>query len=181
MFIVFFPLSRVQPHGCLQKSQNQFLFIFDRIWWFVVLCIQTTSWFLGGPRQTAFQKARKVMTLLQELSFTINIKKSMLGPTQQIQFLGLILDLIQMKVFLPKPKVLDLIESYQAILSMTSLTARSLASLQGKISSCLYAVLPAPTFYRAIQADIHQAISKTNNFSKKLICRQRPNQKYGGG
>ena len=56
-----------------------------------------------------------------------------------------------------------------AILSVTSLTARSLASLQGKMSSCLQEVLPAPTFYRAIQADIHQAIGKTNNFNKKLI------------
>ena len=52
---------------------------------------------------------------------------------------------------------------------MTSLTVRSLASLLGKMSSCLHAVLPAPTFYRGIQADIHQAIGKTNNSSKKLI------------
>ena len=85
-----------------------------------------------------------------------------------------------MKVFLPEPEVLDLIESCQAILSMRSLTARSLASLQGKMSSCLHAVLPVPTFYMAIQADIHQAIGKTNDFSKKLIL-SRPNQKYNGG
>ena len=115
------------------------------------------------------QKAKKVMTLLQELGSTINIKKAILEPTQQIEFLGLILDSIQMKVFLLELKVLDLIESCQASLSMTSLTARSLASLQGKMSSCLHAVLPAPTFYSAIQADIHQAIGKTSNFSKKLI------------
>ena len=57
-------------------------------------------------------------------------KESISEPTQQIEFLGLILDSIQMKVFLPEPKVLDLIESCQAILSMTSLTARSLASFQ---------------------------------------------------
>ena len=50
------------------------------------------------------------MTLLQELGFTINIKKSILEPTQQIEFLGLILDSIQMKVFLPEPRGLDLIE-----------------------------------------------------------------------
>ena len=123
----------------------------------------------GRTKSDCLQKAKKVMTLLQELGFTINIKKSILEPTQQIEFLGLILDSIQIKVFLPEPKVLDLIESCQAILSMRSLTARSLASLQGKMSSCLHAVLPAPTFYRAIQADIHQAIGKANNFSKKLI------------
>ena len=123
----------------------------------------------GRTKSVCLQKAKKVMTLLQELGFTINIKKSILEPTQQIEFLGLILDSIQMKVFLPEPKGLDMIESCQAILLMRSLTARSLASLQGKMSSCLHAVLPAPTFYRAIQADIHQAIGKTNNFSKKLI------------
>ena len=37
------------------------------------------------------------------------------------------------------------------------------------MSSYFHAVLPAPTFYRAIQADIHQATGKTNNFRKKLI------------
>ena len=66
-------------------------------------------------------------------------------------------------------KVLDLIESCQAILSMTSLTARSLASLPGKMSSCLQEVLPAPTFYRAIHADIHQAKAKPTISAKKLI------------
>ena len=55
------------------------------------------------------------MTLLQELGSTINIKKPISEPTQQIEFLVLILDSIQMKVFLPEPKVLDLIESCQAI------------------------------------------------------------------
>ena len=133
-----------------------------------VLCLDDLPIF-RRTKTDCLQKAKKVMTLLQELGFTINIKKSILEPTQQIESLGLILDSIPMKVFLPEPKLSDLIESCQAILSMTSLIAMSLASLQGKMSSCLHAVLPAPTFYRAIQADIHQAIGETNNFSKKLI------------
>ena len=135
----------------------------------VIRCVMYSDDILifGRTKTDCLQKANKVMTVLQELGFTINIKKSILEPTQQIEFLGLILDSIQMKVFLPEPKVLDLIESCQAILSVTSLTARSLASLQGKMSSCLHAVLPGPTFHRAIQADIHQEIGKTNNFSKK--------------
>ena len=111
----------------------------------------------GRTKSDCLQKAKKVMILLQELGFTINIKKSILEPTQQIEFLGLILSSIQIKVFLPEPKVL----------SMTYLTARSLASLQGKMSSCLHAVLPDPIFYMAIQASIHQAIGKTNNCNKK--------------
>ena len=65
----------------------------------------------GRTKTECLQKAKKVMTLLQECNFTINMKNSILGPTQQIEFLGLILDSIQMKVFLPEPKVLDLIES----------------------------------------------------------------------
>ena len=133
----------------------------------VIRCVMYSDNILisGRVRTDCLQKAKKVMTLLQECGFTINMKNSILGPTQQIVS-G------PNSGFNPDEsvsKVLDLIESCQAILSMTSLTARSLASLQGKMSSCLQAVLPAPTFYRAIQADIHQAIGKTNNFSKKLI------------
>ena len=59
----------------------------------------------GRTKSDCLQKAKKVITLLQELGFTINIKKSILEPTQQIEFLDLILDSIQMKVFLPEPKV----------------------------------------------------------------------------
>ena len=100
----------------------------------VICCVMYLDDLLifGRTKTDCLQKAQKVMTLLQELGFTINKKKSILEPTQQIEFLGLTLDSIQMKVFLPEPKVSDLIESCQAILSMTSLTARSLASLQGK-------------------------------------------------
>ena len=84
----------------------------------VIRCVMILIF--GKTKSDCLQKANKVITLLQELGFTINIKKSILEPTQQIEFLGLILDSIQMKVFLPEPKVLDLIESCQAILSMTS-------------------------------------------------------------
>ena len=113
-------------------------------------------------KSDCLQKAKKVITMLQELGFTISIQKSILEPTQQIEFLGLILDSIQMKVFLPEPKVLDLIESCQANFSMTSVI------FSKSSSSCLLAVFPASTFYRAIQADIHQAISKTTISAKQL-------------
>ena len=46
----------------------------------------------GRTKTDCLQKAKKVMALLQELGFTINIKKSILEPTQQIEFLGLILN-----------------------------------------------------------------------------------------
>ena len=121
----------------------------------------------GRTKSDCLQKAKKVITLLQELGFTINIKKSILEPTQQIEFLGLILDSIQMKVFFPEPKVLNLIESCQAILSMRSLTARSLASLQLKMSSCLHAVLPAPTFYRAISGRHPPSNRQNQQFQQK--------------
>ena len=124
----------------------------------VIRCVMILIF--GKTKSDCLQKAKKVITMLQELGFTISIQKSILEPTQQIEFLGLILDSIQMKVFLPEPKVLDLIESCQANFSMTSVI------FSKSSSSCLLAVFPASTFYRAIQADIHQAISKTNNFRK---------------
>ena len=123
----------------------------------------------GRTKTDCLQKAKKVMTLLKGLGFTINIKKSILEPTQQIEFFGSNSELNPDEGVFLRTKVSDLMKSCQAILSMTSLTPRSGASLQGKMSSCLHAVLPAPTFYRAIQADIHQANGKACNFNKKLI------------
>ena len=113
----------------------------------VIRCVMYSDDLLsfGRTKTDCLQKAKKIMTLLQELSFTINIKKSnRVHSTDRVSEPnpGLKPD----ESVSPRTKGFRPDRIMPSILSMTSLAARSLASLQEKMTSCLYVVLPASTF-----------------------------------
>ena len=56
------------------------------------------------------------VSLLESLGFTINREKSQLVPTQQIRFLGFIVDLVAMKLSLPADKLQQLIQMSRSLL-----------------------------------------------------------------
>ena len=58
--------------------------------------------------------------LLQNLEFVVNLKKSIVHPTQtqRIEFLGIIIDSVEMTMSLPQEKVESVFKRYQDISSM---------------------------------------------------------------
>ena len=46
--------------------------------------------------------------LFQQLGFVINLNKSVLTPTQLVEFLGLMIDSVAMSLSLPEEKVVNL-------------------------------------------------------------------------
>ena len=46
--------------------------------------------------------------LFQQLGFVINLNKSVLTPTQLVEFLGLMIDTVAMSLSLPEEKVVNL-------------------------------------------------------------------------
>ena len=56
--------------------------------------------------------------LLDNLGFVINLKKSVLCQTQRIEFLGMIIDSVEMTVSLNQEKVKLISKRYQDVLSM---------------------------------------------------------------
>ena len=73
---------------------------------------------LGKTLEEAILSRDTVIYLLQNLGFVINLKKSVLHPTQRIQFLGMIIDSVEMTVSLPQEKVESISKRCQDILSM---------------------------------------------------------------
>ena len=53
---------------------------------------------LGKTLEEAILSRDTVIYLLQNLRFVISLKKSVLHPTQRIEFLGMIIDLMEMTV-----------------------------------------------------------------------------------
>ena len=75
------------------------------------------------------QKSRDTLIfLLQNLGFVINIGKSALMPVQEIEFLGLVINSVDMTLTLPEEKVTKLISQCQEVVEKPQITLWKLRS-----------------------------------------------------
>ena len=92
--------------------------------------------------------------LISKLGFQIHPEKSVLLPTQCIEFLGFLLDSTSMTVRLTSPKRDKLVQMCQKFLQPNKLyTIRQVASLIGSLVSSFPGVEFGPLHYRALEAD----------------------------
>ena len=94
-------------------------------------------------------------------------EKSVLHPTQRIEFLGIIIDSVEMTVFLPREKAELIFKRCQDILSMQEVSIKDQLTLLGTLSSTALAILPAPLYMRYLQRQqIHKLCLKRDYNSK---------------
>ena len=89
--------------------------------------------------------------LLQHLGFVINWKKSVLHPAQYMEYLGFVINSLEMKLFLPTEKMSQLLQDCKDLILEGSASVRTLCHIIGRLTSTLQAVLPAPLHYRHLQ------------------------------
>jgi len=90
---------------------------------------------IGRSYETCIDNIRKTATLLQELGFIINEKKSFTTPTQQCKYLGLIFDSKKMSIELTEEKIhrtTDLLNKFSKI---SYCTIREFAAFVGTLVS----------------------------------------------
>ena len=86
--------------------------------------------------------------LLRNLRFVINLNESVLQPKQSTEFLGMIIDWVEMKVSLPQEKVESISKRCQDMLLMQDKSITDFTKLLGTLSSTALAILPAPLYMR---------------------------------
>ena len=87
--------------------------------------------------------------LLENLGFIIHPEKSITTPTQEIEFLGMVVDSRSMELRLPGQKVKKLRqESSRIKAQIAPPTAREVSHLLGKFNSVSQAIPPGPLSYR---------------------------------
>ena len=91
-----------------------------------------------------------VIFLLTHLGFVINLKKLMLNQVQKIEFLGLEIDSVAMKLSLPQRMAEEIVQMSQNALK-NKITLRELTQLIGKLTSTIQAILPAKLQIRFLQ------------------------------
>ena len=118
---------------------------------------------MGRTVEEILMSRDTLIFLLQHLGFVINLKKSVLKPSQQIEFLGLKIDTHSMTSALTEEKKEKVILKRQNLLSHPQTTALELTQLIGLMSSTVQADLPARLQIRYLQQQqiesLHQAIS----------------------
>ena len=96
--------------------------------------------------------------LLENTGFVINEKKSLLKPTQEIEFLGMIINSKEMDISLPGSKIRDIKEEARRLLNHPNPSAQSLSHLIGKLNATTPALQMAPLFCQALQTCLKQAL-----------------------
>ena len=109
------------------------------------------SLILGKRLEKAILNRDTVIYLLRNLGYVINLKKSLLHPTQRIEFLGMIIGLVEMTVSMSQEKVEPISKRFQDILSMQEVSIKDLAKVLETLSSTTLAILPAPMYMRYLQ------------------------------
>ena len=75
------------------------------------------------------QTKETLIFLLQNLGFLINFKKSQLTPVKEIEFLGLVINSVNMMLALPQEKVLDIQNKCAQLIASPKTTIMKLTKL----------------------------------------------------
>ena len=114
--------------------------------------------------------------LLENLGFIIHPEKKITTPTQEIEFLGMVVDSRTMELRLSGQKIKKLRQEAANIGDQAATHTRWDASrLLGKFNSVSQAIPPALLFCRALQRDLTVALGGTNNSTMfPAPCHQQP-------
>ena len=104
---------------------------------------------LGSCRKNIYD----TVNLFTLLGFTIHLVKSVLEPTQTIQFLGFVIDSVAITVKLPPNKAAKVKSACQNLVLNCNPTIREVAQVVGLIVSSFPAVQYAQLHYRTLESE----------------------------
>ena len=126
------------------------------------------SLLLGETFEICLNNIRATVALLRELGSTIHPEKSVLVPTQQIIFLGFVIDSVKMTITLTEERKQSIYTLCQNILSYYQATIRELAQAIGVIVSSFRAVPYDQMYSRKLEKCKVQSLATSGgNFDRK--------------
>ena len=154
--LVFTKLLKV-PITLLRKLQIRLIIYLDDI-----LLMASSKEELEIARDT-------LIFLFQHLGFVINVKKSELTPSKRMEFLGVIIDSVNMEMSLSEEKVQKIIVKCLKMLEKKKVSIREVSQLIGTLTSTTMAILPAPYQYRFLQKQVIQELNFYLSYEKQIV------------
>ena len=128
------------------------------------------SYLQGSTYAECLQNVTCTIRALQQLGFTIHPTKSILTPTQNIEFLGYIVDSVTMTITLPLRKKEKRKNSCQHLLQTPNPTIRTVASLIGNFVAATEAVPYARLHYHTMENEKISALAtRKGDFDKTMM------------
>ncbi|KAK4514625.1 GTP-binding nuclear protein gsp1/Ran [Mucor velutinosus] len=126
------------------------------------------DWLLiANSRQQVEAQTRQVVSLLEDLGWLINYKKSVLTPTQQLEHLGFVLNTRSMTAILPASKLRDIRRSIKQVLDKPHRQSpRVIHSLTMRIQSAAFAIFPARLYTRHLLYYKNQTVRSDMDWDK---------------
>ena len=124
---------------------------------------------IGNTIEETFVVRDTVIFVLQQLGFVVNLKKSVLAPTQRIKFLEVTVDSLIMTLSLPEKKVSKVQKQCQELLQKAQVSILELTKLIGLLSSTIQAVLPAQINFRYLQQQQIQALKEYSDETLRIF------------
>ena len=115
---------------------------------------------MGESPDVVWDHVSAMVTILEGLGFIINTDKTMLCPTQQLEFLGLQVNTVNLHLRLPGEKIRQIHVKASQLLQTTRCTASKLAQFLGRLNAAAQAVFPAPLFYHHLHKDLQRSLSQ---------------------
>ena len=132
---------------------------------------------ISNTRKHSYLAVEKTTKILSELGFIIHPSKSVFTPTQEITFLGFILDSKMMQVRLPQSKKEEIKKICRTLLSRNQHTIQIVATALGKIVATFPAVQYGKLHYRELEINKTSALKYHRGcFSKMMTLSQFANQ-----
>ena len=128
---------------------------------------------LNAHREEAHRDASLMVYLLENLGFIVNREKSILFPSQEMEFLGVLINSQTMEFSLPKDKVSNIRKECRKLVSLQAASLSDLAHLIGKLTATKAAVFQAPLHYRALQQQKNPMDWKGTPLSQKVALDQQ--------
>ena len=109
------------------------------------------------------QITQLISQMLESLGLTVNRKKSILIPTQKLEFLGFHLCSMTMRLSVPSEKLRKIQQDARKMLHQASVSVREIARFVGKTTATLRAIPLVPLHYRALQMQMNLVLPLTYN------------------
>ena len=110
-----------------------------------------------------------VVYLLENLGFVINHPKSQLTLTQEIEFLGFVVNSTTMELKLPGEKIKKIKSETGKALQSQTVTALMLSRLIDKMNAATQAIYMAPLYYKNLQGCLQEALQETQDYTTPVI------------
>jgi hypothetical protein len=106
---------------------------------------------MASSKDLVLQHLHLVIGLFTSLGFLVNAEKSVFLPSQEIEFLGVIIDSVSLSFSLPPGKVVKVTHMCEKALRADKISLRHLASIMGHFSWAIPTVAFAQAHYRNLQ------------------------------